>query len=105
MSRATDMTAPTPAPEYGELLRRLESLRQVGARRGKPFNPDGPEAARAIRDLEAENARLRECLEWIATTNFDSPDKPLTERENNQGISLCAIQQDARAALSGRGRG
>lgn len=40
-----------PSPNHEELVKRLEGVRSTGIRQGKLWNPDGPEAASAIRSL------------------------------------------------------
>lgn len=56
------------APNKNEgLIRQLLMVRSSGARKGKHWNPDGPEAARAIQDLEEKLAATLEALEPFST--------------------------------------
>lgn len=94
------MTAPTPAPDMAGLVERLQRVSKGYYPR--PINPDGPEAAARIRDLEAENARLRERLRYsqniVAQTQGDVCPADSVDLQR-------AFDAIDRAALSGRGRG
>lgn len=90
------MTTPT-APDYDGLIERLTKVESSNDG-GGPLdigsvttnwyrNPDGPEAAAAIRELVAEREGLREALDEIS-----------------EGVQITRARHLARAALSGRGK-
>ena len=62
----------TASSSYSGLIERLEATRPVGIRRDKsePINPDGPEAAAALRNLEADNARKDAALNAVNEWNM-----------------------------------
>lgn len=64
--------------ELEKLCERLEATRW-SAGVSVPVNPDGPEAARLLREMAAENERLRGTLDAIASFS-DTPGKVFAER-------------------------
>ena len=108
----------TGSPEYGALIERLTAERYVregrdeqdyvcdlscdaeddGAR-AVPRNPDGPEAAQAIRDLVADRERLATAMADIAAlTESKTNKKPLMSQPE---FAVASVNIIARAALSG----